>query len=262
MACQRVFNTFELVESILMLLPLRDLLRVQAVCKHWNGVIGSSSSIQEVLFLRPAKPETAWLVDITNLPAQMRPLSRYYPTKLRAKAAVSVISKEFLGHQGLIATPVRINPLCLRKRQTPNAVDLDRVVDEGVIVCMHENFEEFRNSNSGSWMNMLVTQPPTQYLTVETWLPKSGDTRNEAMLSEVHPFRSRRREQVLSKKIYEDGGVRFIHLVQAVNKMTGSTLPETIEIYLHGMIFADEDQEDEIRERSEDWRRGLEGHVA
>lgn len=66
MACQRVFNTTELLESILLLLRLPDLLRVQAVCKQWQEVITRSSALQEKLFFRPTKKDSAWLVDVSR----------------------------------------------------------------------------------------------------------------------------------------------------------------------------------------------------
>lgn len=66
MASQRVLDTTELLEAILLLLPLPDLLRVQAVCRQWQQVIQSSSPLQEKLFLRPAKQDTTWLVEVSR----------------------------------------------------------------------------------------------------------------------------------------------------------------------------------------------------
>lgn len=57
MAMARVFGTYELLERILLHLPLRQLLFAQKISKHICDVIRGSDGIQKVLFLRPVAPE-------------------------------------------------------------------------------------------------------------------------------------------------------------------------------------------------------------
>jgi hypothetical protein len=52
----KAFGVFELLEAILLLLPLEDILFAQAVCKHWCEVITNSNPLQEALFFKPAGP--------------------------------------------------------------------------------------------------------------------------------------------------------------------------------------------------------------
>ena len=52
-----VFETTELLESILFQLPTRDLLLGQRVSKRWQAVIGISRKLQRALFLEPVKGE-------------------------------------------------------------------------------------------------------------------------------------------------------------------------------------------------------------
>jgi len=51
----RVVSTVELLESILLHVPLNDLLQFQRVCHRWNDTITTSPSLQQVLFLEPSK---------------------------------------------------------------------------------------------------------------------------------------------------------------------------------------------------------------
>jgi hypothetical protein len=51
-AMQRVIGTTELLEKILLRLPMRSLLHTQRVCKSWKQVITTSPSLQQALFFR------------------------------------------------------------------------------------------------------------------------------------------------------------------------------------------------------------------
>ena len=48
-------QTYELVEQILLHLPMLDLLHCQRVCTHWKGVIDSPPVLQQALYFRPGK---------------------------------------------------------------------------------------------------------------------------------------------------------------------------------------------------------------
>lgn len=55
MSATKVFNTVEILETILLQLPIRDVLLDQRVSRSWRAVIAGSISIQRALFLRPMK---------------------------------------------------------------------------------------------------------------------------------------------------------------------------------------------------------------
>ncbi|KAK3070046.1 hypothetical protein LTR53_011140 [Teratosphaeriaceae sp. CCFEE 6253] len=63
-ACARVLGTNELLEQILIRLPLKSIVRTQAISRAWRDLINHSSIVQQALFLAPAKPRMVWtLVD-------------------------------------------------------------------------------------------------------------------------------------------------------------------------------------------------------
>lgn len=65
-AAERVLELPELLERILLLVPMRDLLLSQRVSKFWQALIANSLSLQQALFFKPAKnfePFIALLVD-------------------------------------------------------------------------------------------------------------------------------------------------------------------------------------------------------
>ncbi|GME25268.1 putative f-box domain protein [Neofusicoccum parvum] len=51
----RVLGIYELVELVFLHLPMRDLLRIQQVCRAWQSTIQTSPSIQQSLFFAPKR---------------------------------------------------------------------------------------------------------------------------------------------------------------------------------------------------------------
>ncbi|KAK5691310.1 hypothetical protein LTR17_025696 [Elasticomyces elasticus] len=62
MAAQQVLDLPELLESILLILPMRDLLLAQRVSKTFKQVIVSSPHIQRALFFAPGKAADVYLL--------------------------------------------------------------------------------------------------------------------------------------------------------------------------------------------------------
>jgi hypothetical protein len=58
-ATQKVFGVFELLEAILLNLPIKDLLFAQKISKNFNQVIKSSTPLQKALFFQPGNLEDA-----------------------------------------------------------------------------------------------------------------------------------------------------------------------------------------------------------
>ena len=52
-ASTKVLNTVELLELVLLELPVRDLLLVQRVCCTWHSTIENSRLLQQALFFKP-----------------------------------------------------------------------------------------------------------------------------------------------------------------------------------------------------------------
>ncbi|KAK3717978.1 hypothetical protein LTR37_005404 [Vermiconidia calcicola] len=72
----QVFDTVELLETILLELPTRDLLLSQRVNKQWAAVIQSSRKLQQALFLESVSrsPMSLGTVDKANCTVRVNPL--------------------------------------------------------------------------------------------------------------------------------------------------------------------------------------------
>ena len=259
MACQTTFGTMELLEDILLPLPLPDLLRVQAVCKRWQDVITTSSVLQEKLFYKAAKADSAWLVDVTNLPSGMGPLHRRYETEVRVRATVSVISTERTSHYGLLVAPVQINPLCLRREDDSDEdcnedcdkeTGLDYDANYGTPINVLPKFFEAEYA-TGPWQRMLITQPPVQYVTVDSGPYHASETLNDS------PPGQREFAAGQSTKLFVEGGVRVGDIILAISKIGGSSSDEDHAIYMHGAIAVSDGYTKQVKHRTKEWRESL-----
>jgi hypothetical protein len=59
MAAQQVFDITELLEAILLELPIKDLLFAQKICRRFKAVIEDSTSLQKALFFQPGQIDDA-----------------------------------------------------------------------------------------------------------------------------------------------------------------------------------------------------------
>lgn len=60
--CHQIFTLPEVLEMVLLGLPMKDLLLDQRVCKTWRNLITTSSKLQQALFLKPAGDgPVAWI---------------------------------------------------------------------------------------------------------------------------------------------------------------------------------------------------------
>lgn len=155
-----VLDVTELLENILLFLPISDLLRVQQVSKCFRDTIAQSSSLQEALFLRPKNVRN----DQALLP-ELNPLFAHH-------AAVGHHNIGF-PHKGTlyyISAPQRIlvsNPIRIINKQgygtwhlTISIQDLDpRLVKDTTPLLSVDN---------GSWRNMYVSNPPCQ-IHIKVW---------------------------------------------------------------------------------------------
>lgn len=60
-----VLATTELLENILLLLPVHDIVQARLVCKRWKQVVGSSPQICRKLFVFPDASKQSWRYDST-----------------------------------------------------------------------------------------------------------------------------------------------------------------------------------------------------
>ncbi|KAK5719854.1 hypothetical protein LTR15_007126 [Elasticomyces elasticus] len=155
----RLFGVAELLENVLLGLPLRDLLLSQRVCRTWRGNVKQSSMIQWALFLKPSATITMipHLVYGRTHPPNTLPLmcrGKIFPT-------LNPLASEYLSEH---------DPFC-RLRLTSDEL-LGQIAD---------------STSSASITNMYLTHPPMR----EAWLhckywayaPCCHQLRNEAGLT-------------------------------------------------------------------------------
>lgn len=121
-AAQQVSATTELLEAILLELPMRDLLMSQKVSKHWKAVWDGSVRIQRALYFVPAEkrdkvvcgfaccvPNGRWLgtpLIITCIPSNLAKCRAVMNPLLRERKVMSGIESEFIALRSkLLASP-------------------------------------------------------------------------------------------------------------------------------------------------------------
>lgn len=136
-ATAQALDTIELLETILLDLPIGDALRAQQVCKLWHATIAGSIKLQRALFLRP----------MLETPSQNND---------KLGPIFSFISLSTPCHQALSDTNTY-------KTFTPRIISLERSLpmahhDMSSIKSQHIPYAA--SSTNSLWENMLLTQPP------------------------------------------------------------------------------------------------------
>jgi hypothetical protein len=250
----KVLNTTELLEMILSWLPLPSLLRVQAVSTGWKNLVRDSSLLQQKLFLKGEKTDKIWLVDISNLPAQQNPLRRDYRSFTRVVAEVPSNSDVLKFFRGLVATPVRVNHLFLRRDpflKIPESID--KKVDRGYVAEYAAPLNLLLAIKQHSMRDMLLTQPPVTHLCVEVLVKRRPHEHIDVGLT----FRQSSDYGLYSAKIIEPGGVRLHQIAEALKRIQMLHRAESIKIFMCGVVEGTEEESREARKRTEKWlRRG------
>ena len=254
MAAQAVFGTTELLEAILTLLPLPTLLSVHAVCRSWEAVVQKSSVLQQKLFFHPAKEETVWLVNITNLPAQQLPLPRHFRSSVSVRCAVPHGSVALGAHHGLVMTPCQINPLFLRNLWSVYdlaEIGVDARADRPVVVEVPLTIKQLAKAKRHRICNMFLTQPPVCNVSVEI---ESTETR-EVIRGEQRSYQYDIEDVLVvdSAKLHNECGVRFKQVIAEIEKMGMRNETSVIKIYMNGVLDASGEEETNVAQRTKDW---------
>ncbi|KAF2469083.1 uncharacterized protein BDR25DRAFT_304620 [Lindgomyces ingoldianus] len=139
-ARKAVLSVFELIEQILLQLPMYDLLMAQSVCTRWRTVILSSSRIQRDLYFLPRE------VPSNASPADLKP----NPVLAAAFEEVFEISKR----RGLYHIWQR--DFTVRKA----------FCMEILLHSTMDSWTEEVKYKEASWRRMLMTQPPVSSVAV------------------------------------------------------------------------------------------------
>ena len=155
MACHQAFAAVELLETVLLNLEMRELLRIQRVSRHWQALIQTSPSLQRKMFL--------------GFVPQTGDLSRFvydnsHPPADSATTAPHLIVKGVPGRDIFSIT----NPSTASLGVLPEAPDepLKQVVfnsvfpSEGQTIRMQTSQFRVKSDARESWLDMYLTQMP------------------------------------------------------------------------------------------------------
>ncbi|KAF7187798.1 hypothetical protein HII31_10698 [Pseudocercospora fuligena] len=160
-AAAAVFYTAELLESILKLLPMRDLLLDQRVCTHWRDAIKQSPELQQNLFFQPREATAHWLY-----------------TGNETEHMITQIAKDYASGQDEWVLPSgELNPLIFsvpKQDYYGTVLAAAQGGFEGFEFRYPRAFRHLCAYPDGSWRRMLVSQPPTRNWSYEVHLGVEG----------------------------------------------------------------------------------------
>lgn len=185
-AASSVFAVNELLEMVLLLLPFKDILLSQAVCRQWKENIESSKKLQQSLSLRPIEARWAWLydgthnngLDDTSRPAQGNPRRKPMSGFFRKVAPDFTLSPAQV-ENGLFSVRMsgHLHPLCkLRHRYSTF-----RSTKPEVEICTLRRALPSSEHAEPSWGQMLWCQPPLEILKM-FWLRAASSSGKSAYL--------------------------------------------------------------------------------
>ena len=169
LAIIRVLNTVELLEQILLFLPIKDLLLAQSVNTTFKAQIENSQALQRALFFEPASLKQE--ASLTRHHGDAKPIWRTTATEQPQPG-------------GIVLTPVFLNPLLLTKFPWFYALfhrdkDSAHPVEFRAAIDIHNNSDlaPAMARAEASWRKMQFIQPPTHSLCVGLWKQRRGYSR-------------------------------------------------------------------------------------
>lgn len=160
MAQLRVFQTTELVELILSFFPFDDLLRAEQVCRRWKGLIATSRTLQENLFLEERAPNLFWVRDagaaaedarLTDEPVDV-PVATLHPLDNSVNDAAEAVPVAML-HPLLKEDPLKTSRTELLHKEAVKRKFIAFTVDWKLLCALPQ----------GRWQRMYLSQPPSTY---------------------------------------------------------------------------------------------------
>lgn len=152
MSRNAVLSTVELLEAIILCLPVRNIFTIQAVSQQFRDVIASSTQIQNKLFLRSCVPKELW--DLCSVLGQPTPL-RHMDSSLK-----------FLPHSDAntnkVGNPIMPAALCPIAHSASFTSDMKAIANRFRHLKNDPAYLDFMNLNTrhGSWRQMYLTDPP------------------------------------------------------------------------------------------------------
>ncbi|KAK3690776.1 hypothetical protein LTR37_018998 [Vermiconidia calcicola] len=181
---QAVFNTTELLEQILLCLPMKSVFVSQRVCTHFKDTILKSNALQQKLFLRPAGDKSVlWLIRPSIPRGQLQEKFAKAPADVHFRVANA---SEVMDGTVRRYRPAALNPLLRLDTDIP-AHDREaacrvwsRVGDRLALDL------KIKIGIAHSWRDMYLTDPPCESINLAaSWFVGLPDTPDVEICSTV-----------------------------------------------------------------------------
>lgn len=158
-ACNDVFNTPELLEAIISLLPMRDILsNAQRVSRSWKNAVAQSPSIQRRLWLRSSTEEVASPVEYLATHDSEWPPSLHLPSYMPTYA------------DNVVNNPTFISDTSGDRSSTMVKIDAGAMYHRASFAIPKTSSDTMRPT----WLNMHVTEPRIKVAQLHIQQPKWG----------------------------------------------------------------------------------------
>nr|POF18497.1 hypothetical protein CFP56_63041 [Quercus suber] len=160
-AANAVFDTVELLESILLHLPMKDLLLSQRVSRAFRMTVLGSRVLQQALFFVP-RMSGVYLEEIGIFTGKSWHMARITEQRYEEQSA-----------GGPVYECAYYNPLLCFGQEHPSPIRTNRILDE--VIDMDLRARPSAKHPVASWRRMLLTQPPTYLLFSHAVQPSTGN---------------------------------------------------------------------------------------
>lgn len=199
---QAVFNTAELLEAILLEIPMKQLFPIRRVSKQFRDTVNTSIKLQEEMFIRPRKAEKEfWMLRTTQTTGHSLGDWRqsHQCEFVQASEAVSNVVKGAEPMQPALLNPL-IRNLDLSGYESAASRIMARKVERvelDLTACLRR---------PGTWQDMQLTEPPCTDIVVQPRLELNTRPGTYAYATNDES----------SKKVSHSSGVTFGHFIQEV----------------------------------------------
>ncbi|KAK4898588.1 hypothetical protein LTR27_003760 [Elasticomyces elasticus] len=170
MATQKVLNLPELLEAILLQLPIRDLLFAQKICRTWKTTINTSPAVKKALFFAPGTVN-----DVRYNSPNHKSVAQCLADGQSASPSDYAAAQECAMHMRVVrSSHFAMKPLLMRQSRTTKGLDFQP--------------GPFRRGADPqeSWSRMFATQPPgSTHMEVEVVGP--GERRHAILDTQTEP---------------------------------------------------------------------------
>ena len=209
----QVFGTVELLEAVLLLLPLKTLLLSQRVSQKWKAAISGSQKLQQALFYTPIESSTKLAIDMLSL-LHGPLLTTHDPsaTLLACNVAGEIASHSNAGR-------------CFWNPFLPALLDT---------LCNHVNLGS-PNANTCSYRTMLLAQSSatTVIITSELWEHQQRESPSQPL--PCTPRGSDKRRHV---KVNNEQGLTLNDVAEALRRLIRKRRAAATSKRLFTMIYS------------------------